>query len=99
MCSTVIVGKVDRLGKRAIVTEVDRTRIEWQRGPIEQIRQHTAILGVPSTGGLIRFLDSRIAAPRGEIQLIVQQDFQPQNSPPSRRVKGFLNRRRAEISR
>lgn len=76
-CSAVSVCKVDRLGKCAIVSEIDRAVVSRKRGSMKQIGQQSAVVRVPSAGGLICLLDGRMGLPGGEVELIVQKDFQP----------------------
>lgn len=73
--SAVSVCKVDRLGKRAIVPEINRTVVSRQRGSVKQVGQQAAVLRVPSAGSLICLLDGRIGLPGGEVELIVEEDF------------------------
>ncbi len=73
-CSTVSIGKVDRLGERSILTEVYRTGVGGERDTVEEeeIGQQAAVVRIPSTGRPVRFLPCWIGLPGRQIQLVIQ---------------------------
>ena len=96
-CSAVSIGKVDRLGKRSILTKIDRTGVERERGTVEEIGEYASVLCIPAAGRTISLLYRRICLPRGESKLIIQKDFQPEYPSAPCRLNGLLNRGCSQI--
>ena len=82
-CSEVSVGKVDRLGKRSILTKINWTGVERERDTVEEIGEYASVLCVPAAGSTIGLLYRQICLPRREIKLIIQKDFSLAIQAPS----------------